>query len=190
MADVAVRGVCTASGYREKETGDRPISRREIRDDPASARSGYASSGGSCDCFAGIVGALAGFAALGALVAFAIATATTTTTTTAAPAAGGGRALMPPDGGGMVDPLTSSFVQRMLLLLTEEQECLPHQLCVLSRDAREAGDPYSTLVQLGSLPLSWFLTKTTGGNMPEYCSGLMTSQVRGQCLHTQERCQS
>ncbi|KAF0289597.1 hypothetical protein FJT64_012191 [Amphibalanus amphitrite] len=151
----------------------------------------YASSGGSCDCFAGIVGALAGFAALGALVAFAIATATTTTTTTAAPAGTGGRALMPPDGGGgMVDPLMSSFVQRMLLLLTEEQECLPHQLCVLSRDAREAGDPYCTLVQLGSLPLSWFLTKTIGGNMPEYCSGLMTSQVRGQCLHTPERCQS
>ncbi|XP_043211319.1 uncharacterized protein LOC122375841 isoform X1 [Amphibalanus amphitrite] len=193
LADTAVRAVCYGSGYRRKrrsENGTSTITGRFLDKIGIGARDGYASSGGSCDCFAGIVGALAGFAALGALVAFAIATATTTTTTTAAPAAGGGRALMPPDGGGMVDPLTSSFVQRMLLLLTEEQECLPHQLCVLSRDAREAGDPYSTLVQLGSLPLSWFLTKTTGGNMPEYCSGLMTSQVRGQCLHTQERCQS
>ena len=45
---------------------------------------------GSCECFPGIAGAIAGFGALSALTAFAIARAlTTTTTTTAAPAATG-----------------------------------------------------------------------------------------------------
>ena len=45
---------------------------------------GYGSSSSSCDCFAGIVGALAGFAALAGLIAFAIAQAA---------AGGGGRRL-------------------------------------------------------------------------------------------------
>ena len=54
---------------------------------------------------------------------------------------------LPP--GGLTDPLMSNLVQRMLQLLTERPACLPHRLCTLSSDARRAGDPYATLVQLG-----------------------------------------
>ncbi|XP_043211617.1 glycine, alanine and asparagine-rich protein-like [Amphibalanus amphitrite] len=167
--------------------GRQKIKRREEKEMIASARSGGGGYG-SCECFPGIAGAIAGFGALSALVAFAVARAlTTTTTTTMAPAGTGGRAMdfsvadnfidsEDAEDGGLFDAvgveLMSGFVT---LFMTSDVQCVPAQLCQLNSRAQLAGYRYGALMQLASLPVSWLLMKNSQQSMTSLCRAVTTS---------------
>ncbi|XP_043202708.1 uncharacterized protein LOC122370836 [Amphibalanus amphitrite] len=129
---------------------------------------------GDCECFPGIAGALAGFAALGALIAFALAQVIAN--------GGGGRSLDSEySAEGEFVPGGLALAGAMLAtLVSEDTSCLPHQLCRLNSRAQRAGYPYSYVVRVASLPLSWVLMKTTGEPMTSLCAGMTSLATNGR----------
>ncbi|XP_043238234.1 uncharacterized protein LOC122389850 [Amphibalanus amphitrite] len=126
-----------------------------------------------CDCYGGMLGSLAGFAALAGAIAFAATAAvlaTTTTTTTAAPAGAGGRAAslfgketgwdVPSDwlaavartSGGGGDPRHG-----------RGRSCPAQLLCRGLQSLDEALPNGGLQARLASLPASWLLALLTSG---------------------------
>jgi len=144
-------------------------------------------------CFSGLVGALAGFAALGALIAYALFLANM-----AAPADGGRSAGFWPlnleiDGSGL-----SLAAQLALIFLQEEEpSCLPHRLCQLNQRAHRLGPTYYLAAKLASLPAGWFLTSRLapgGVRSPDdrsflhVCRGITVSDVSDGSDVTARQC--
>ncbi|XP_043234942.1 uncharacterized protein LOC122388162 [Amphibalanus amphitrite] len=134
FADTTVNVTCQVA---EWIAGDEPEPLVQARD-------------GGSDCFSGLVGAAAGFAALGALIAYALYLASQ---------AMAARSFSFFDGIEIDEQGLSLVAQMALLFLDQDKEptCLPHSLCRLNQRAHSISPTHYLATKLASLPAGWFL---------------------------------
>ncbi|XP_043234657.1 uncharacterized protein LOC122387995 [Amphibalanus amphitrite] len=132
------------------------------------------------DCLEGLIGPAAGFSALAAIVAYALAQA--------AMAMAGARS----SDTGVDYTALNSAARQMLIALTAPDQCVAHQLCQVTRSAGHASAQTRTPIKLASVALAWYaarLRQTPGSTGPysEYCWSLVHG-LNGTCPDPSRAC--